>query len=153
MKTINKITGRKTTVTIKKPYTYNYYGVTTTLAKGAKFNARDVREEGLVIVLGHGAAEVVPHEYLGKYTLTYTEVDVRGDGRNGVLETKRIVTENVTEDYVAYWKKLADKRAAANAHVARVDLKRRIADLRKTIKYVKTGKAETELTELFAKLA
>ena len=57
-----KITNVKTTVTLKKDYTYTYYGVDTTIPKGTKFDVRDVRPDGLVIVLGHGAAEVIPRQ-------------------------------------------------------------------------------------------
>lgn len=143
-----KITNVKTTVTLKKDYTYTYYGVDTTIPKGTKFDVRNVRPDGLVIVLGHGAAEVVPHDYLGKYTKTYTVKKAIFDGRNGWDSIHKTVNEDVTKVWLAYWKKEAAKKAAAEVRTDRINTKNRIAAIRRTIKYVKTGKAEKELNLL-----
>lgn len=143
----------KTTVTLKKDYTYTYYGVDTTIPKGTKFDARDVRPDGLVIVLGHGAAEVIPHEYLGKYIKTYTVKKATWDGRNGWGSIHKTIKEDVTDVWVNHWKKLAEKEAANNVKAERNLVKRKIADLRKTIKFVKNGEAEKELARLLEKIA
>lgn len=143
-----KITNVKTTVTLKKDYTYTYYGTTTTIPKGTKFNVRDVRPDGLVIVLGHGAAEVIPHNYLGKYIKTYTVKKATWDGRNGWGSIHKTIKEDVTEVWLAYWKKEAAEKAAAEVRTDRINTKNRIAAIRRTIKYVKTGKAEKELNLL-----
>lgn len=150
---MDKITNEKTTVTLTKPFTYTYYGVTTTIPKGTKFNVRNVYPEGLVIVLGHGAGEVIPHSYLGKYTKTYTVTKEIFDGRNGFETVRKTVNEDVTKVWLAYWKKEAAKKAAAEARADRINTKNRIAAIRKTIKYVKTGKAEKELALLLEKIA
>lgn len=143
----------KTTVTLKKNYTYNFYGVDTTIKKGTRFNARDVRLDGLVLVLGFGANEVIPHDYLGKYTKTYTVTGKVFDGRGGFDTYHKTVKEDVTDLWLAYWKKEAAKKAAVEARVDRINTKNRIAAIRKTIKYVKTGKAEKELDLLLEKIA
>ena len=150
---MKKITNVKTTVALKKPFTYTYYGVTTTVPKGTKFNARNVHPEGVVIVLGHGAGEVIPHNYLGKYVKTYTVTEGIFDGRNGYDTYRKTVKEDVTKVWHAYWKKEAAKKAAAEARTDRINTKNRIAALRKTIKFVKTGKAEKELALLLEKIA
>ena len=104
-----KITNIRTTVALKKDYTYTYYGTTTVIPKGTKYNARDVRPDGLVIVLGHGAAEVVPHEYLGKYVKTYTVTGKVFDGRGGFDTYSKNVKEDVTKVWIAHWKNEAAK--------------------------------------------
>lgn len=150
---MNKITNVKTTVTLKKPFTYTYYGTTTTIPKGTKFNTKDFGHDGIVIVLGHGATEVIPHNYLGEYTKTYTVTKEIFDGRIFLEAVRKTVEEDVTNVWLAYWKKEAAKKAAAEARADRINTKNRIAALRKTIKFVKTGKAEKELTLLLEKIA
>jgi hypothetical protein len=150
---MKKITNVKTTVTLKKPFTYTYYGVTTTIPKGTKFNTKNFGHNGIVLILGHGAAEVIPHNYLGKYTKTYTVTEALFDGRNGFETVRKTVNEDVTKVWLAYWKKAAAKKAGAEARVDRINTKNRIAAIRKTIKYVKTGKAEKELALLLNHLA
>ena len=118
------------------------------IKKGTKFDARAVRLDGLVIVLGFGANEVIPHNYLGKYERTTVTVKSLFDGRNGFETVRKAVTKDVTNDYVAFWKKEAAKKAAVEARVDRINTKNRIAAIRKTIKFVKTGKAEKELALL-----
>lgn len=155
MKTLGnaKITNVKTTVTLKKPFTYTYYGVTTTIPKGTTFNTKNFGANGIVLVLGHGANEVIPHNYLGRYVKTYTVTEGIWDGRNGFDTYRKTVKEDVTDVWLAYWKKEAAKKAAAEARVDRINTKNRIAAIRKTIKYVKTGKAEKELALLLEKIA
>ena len=148
-----KITNVKTTVTLKKDYTYTYYGTTTTIPKGTKFNTKNFGHDGIVLVLGHGANEVIPHDYLGKYVKTYTVTKKIYDGRNGVETVRKTVNEDVTNVWVAHWKNEAAKKAAAEDRTDRINTKNRIAALRKTIKYVKTGKAEKELDLLLNHLA
>lgn len=138
-----KITNVKTTVILKKPFTYTYYGVTSTISKGTVFNTNQFGHNGIVIVLGHGDAEVIPHDYLGKYIKTWNEVIT--DGK--VTEIKKC-KKDVTDEWLAYWKNLADKKVAAENRDNRIKTKQRIANLRKTIKYVKSGVAEKELNEL-----
>lgn len=148
-----KITNVKTTVTLKKDFTYTFYGVDTTIPKGTKFNARDVRLDGLVIVLGHGNTEVIPHNYLGKYIKTYNITREMFDGRNGFETFRKTVKEDVTDVWIAHWKKLAEKNTANNVKAELNFIKRKIADLRKTIKFVKNGEAEKELARLVEKIA
>ena len=148
---MKKITNVKTTVALKKPYTYTYYGVTTTIPKGTTFNTKNFGHDGIVIVLGHGANEVIPHNYLGKYTKTYTVTEGVWDGRGGFDTYRKTVKEDVTDVWLAYWKKANAEKAAAEARIDRIN--NRIAAIRKTIKYVKTGKAEKELALLLEKIA
>lgn len=149
----NNITNVKTTVVLKKPFTYTYYGVTTTIPKDTTFNTRDFVNDGIRIVLGHGDAEVIPHDYLGKYTKTYTVTKETFDDNGYLTVVRKTVKEDVTKDWVTYWKREADKKAAAATRIDRINTKNRIAALRKTIKYVKTGAAEAELNRLLNHLA
>jgi hypothetical protein len=130
------------------------YAVTVTLAKSAlgyevghKFSTKLVREEGIVLVTGHGTHETIPHDCLGKYVATWKEVTKQGH-ITMTVEKK----EDVTAQWTNYWKEQTDKRNAAQAKQQRADNKRRIAHLRQIIKMVQTGKAEEELNELLKKI-
>jgi hypothetical protein len=138
-----KITNRKTTVTLAK----NFKCGMVDLNKGQVFDARDVREAGLVIVTGHGMNEVVPHDCLGTYEETYNEVT---DDNN--VRTIKMVKADVTEIWIAFWKNLAEKNAADNLRAEKAKLKKHIATVRATIEYVKKGQAEKELKNLLAEL-
>ena len=138
-----KITNRKTTVTLAK----NFKCGMVDLKKGQVFDARDVREAGLVIVTGHGMNEVVPHDCLGTYKETYNEVT---DDNN--VRTIKMVKADVTEIWVAFWKNLAEKNAADNLRAEKAKLKNHIATVRATIEYVKKGEAEKELKNLLTEL-
>ena len=138
-----KITNRKTTVTLAK----NFKCGMVDLNKGQVFDARDVREAGLVIVTGHGMNEVVPHDCLGTYKETYNEVT---DDNN--VRTIKMVKADVTEIWVAFWKNLAEKNAADNLRAEKAKLKKHIATVRATIEYVKKGEAEKELKNLLTEL-
>ena len=138
-----KITNRKTTVTLAK----NFKCGMVDLNKGQVFDARDVREAGLVIVTGHGMNEVVPHDCLGTYEESYNEVT---DDNN--VRTIKIVKDDVTEIWVAFWKNLAEKNAADNLRAEKAKLKKHIATVRATIEYVKKGEAEKELKNLLTEL-
>ena len=139
-----KITNHKTTVTLANDFKCGMVD----FKKGEVFDARDVRPDGLVIVTGHGMNEVVPHDCLGTYEETYNEVTTDGD-------TKMIkkVKVDVTEIWVAHWKAVAEKEAAANLRAKKATLKNQVATLRKAIEYVKNGNAEKELVNLLAELA
>ena len=139
-----KITNRKTTVTLANDFKCGMVD----FKKGQVFDARDVREAGLVIVTGHGMNEVVPHDCLGTYEESYNEVTDDGNVR-----TIKMVKADVTEIWVAHWKALAEKEAAANLRAKKATLKNQVATLRKAIEYVKNGNAEKELANLLAELA
>lgn len=139
-----KITNRKTTVTLAKDFDCSM----CSFKKGQVFDARDVRPDGLVIVTGHGMNEVIPHDCLGTYEETYNEVTTDGD-----TKTTKKVKVDVTEIWVAHWKALAEKEAAANLRLKKAMLKNQVATLRKAIEYVKNGNAEKELANLLAELA
>jgi hypothetical protein len=139
-----KITNRKTTVTLAK----NFDCSMCSFKKGQVFDARDVRPDGLVIVTGHGMNEIIPHDFLGAYKETYNEVTTDGD-----TKTTKKVKVDVTEIWVAHWKALAEKEAAANLRAKKATLKNQVATLRKAIEYVKNGNAEKELANLLAELA
>jgi hypothetical protein len=138
-----KITNCQTTVTLTK----NFKCGMVDLKKGQVFDARDVREAGLVIVTGHGMNEVVPHDCLGTYEETYNEVT-----DNGNVRTIKMVKADVTEIWVAHWKNLAEKDAANNLRAKKATLKKQIANVRATIEYVKKGQAEKELQNLLTEL-
>ena len=139
-----KITNRKTTVTLAKDFDCSM----CSFKKGQVFDARDVRPDGLVIVTGHGMNEVIPHDFLGAYKETYNEVTTDGD-----TKTTKKVKVDVTELWLAHWKALAEKEAAANLRAKKATLKNQVATLRKAIEYVKNGNAEKELANLLAELA
>jgi len=138
-----KITNRQTTVTLAE----NFKCGMVDLKKGQVFDARDVREAGLVIVTGHGMNEVVPHDCLGTYEETHNEVT---DDNN--VRTIKMVKADVTEIWVAFWKNLAEKNAADNLRAEKAKLKKHIATVRATIEYVKKGEAEKELKNLLTEL-
>lgn len=138
-----KITNKQTTVTVKKDFKTGALEIKA----GRKFNARDVNVNGLVIWMGHGWNEVVPHEYLGEYEITYNIVKTDGN-----TTTKEKIREDVTEVYNEHWKNTRAKIEKDKKHAAKVNLKNRIATLRKTIKFVNTGKAEKELKMLLEEL-
>lgn len=138
-----KITNRKTTVTLAKDFKCGM----VEYKKGEVFDARLVREVGLVIVTGHGMNEVIPHDHLGTYETTWNETIVEG----ATTITKKMKA-NVTKDYEAHWKKLIEKENARVVHQKKMDAKRQIANLRKTIEFVKKGQAEKELKNLLAEL-
>jgi hypothetical protein len=92
--------------------------------------------------------EVIPHDFLGAYKETYNEVTTDGD-----TKTTKKVKVDVTEIWVAHWKALAEKEAAANLRAKKATLKNQVATLRKAIEYVKNGNAEKELANLLAELA
>jgi hypothetical protein len=138
-----KITNRKTTVTLANDFKCGMVD----FKKGQVFDARDVREAGLVIVTGHGMNEVVPHDCLGTYEETHNEVT---DDNN--VRTIKMVKADVTEIWVAFWKNLAEKNAADNLRAEKAKLKKQIATVRATIEYVKKGEAEKELKNLLTEL-
>jgi hypothetical protein len=138
-----KITNRKTTVTLAKNFNYGMVN----FKEGQVFDARDVREAGLVVVTGYGMNEVIPHDFLGTYEETYNEVINDGDTKI----TKKVKAD-VTEIWVAHWKNLAEKNAAENLRAKKAKLKKHIATVRATIEYVKKGEAEKELKNLLTEL-
>lgn len=144
MKTI--ISNEKTYVTLAKKFTMPE-GLHGSYEKGRRFNAAAVDSEGLPIVCGHGMSVNIPHEYLGKYTKVWDEVTI--DGNTKTITKKRA---DVTDE----WRKeLAEAVDADKAMEERRKLKitkREIAHLRKTIKFVKSGAAETELNKLLKTL-
>jgi len=115
--------------------------------EGQVFDARDVREAGLVVVTGHGMSEVIPHDHLGTYETTWNEITVEG----AATITKKMKAD-VTKDYEAHWKKLIEKENARVVHQKKTNAKNKIANLRKTIEFVKKGQAEKELKNLLAEL-
>lgn len=130
------------------------YAVTVTLAKSAlgyevghKFSTKLVREEGIVLVTGHGTHETIPHDCLGQYVATWKEVVQIGD-----TVTTITMNEDVTAVWKKHWEVVKAKRNAGEVKEERAKNKRRIAHLRQIIKMVKTGKAEEELNELLAKI-
>ena len=139
MNDTKKIKGHTTTVTLAKD-TLGYKA-------GHKFSTKLVREEGVVLVTGHGTHETIPHDCLGKYVATWKEVTKQGH-ITMTVEKK----EDVTAQWTNYWKEQTDKRNAAQAKQERAANKRRIAELRRIITLVKTGEADKELAELLGKI-
>ena len=139
-----KITNRKTTVKLAK----NFNNGIIDYKKGHRFDVRNLTENGVVIVCGHGWNEVIPHDYLGKYEATYNEVTTIND-----IVTIEKIKFDVTNVWRTHWKKLAEKKAIAERRNNIINLKKNIATLRKTIKFVKKGEAEKNLNNLLAELA
>lgn len=130
------------------------YAVTVSLIKdvagykaGHQFSTKLVREEGVVLVTGHGTHETIPHDFLGKYVATWKEVAQIGD-----TVTTITMKEDVTAVWKKHWEVVKAKRNAAELKEERAKNKRRIAHLRQIIKMVQTGKAEEELNELLKKI-
>ena len=61
--------------------------------------------------------------------------------------------EDITKNWIEHCEKLEDKKRARLAKIDQINTKNRIAAIRKTIKYVKTGKADKELTLLLNHLS
>ena len=139
-----KITNQKTTVELAK----NFNNGTINYKKGHRFDVRNLTENGVVIVCGHGWNEVIPHDYLGKYEATYNEVTTIDD-----TVTIKKVKFDATNVWKTHWNKLAEKKNAAARRNNIINLKKNIATLRKTIKFVKKGEAEKNLNNLLAELA
>jgi len=139
MNDTKKIKGYATTVTLAKD-TLGYKA-------GHKFNTKLLREEGVVLVTGHGTHDIIPHDCLGQYEATWKEVLQDGDMTTTITKHK-----DVTTLWLNHWVRIANKRNEAEAKAQRAANKRRIAELRKIIALVKTGEAEKQLTELLGKI-
>ena len=139
-----KITNRKTTVKLTK----NFNNKVIKFPKGTLFDARTINENGVNVTCGQGWNEVIPHDYLGNYTETYNVVHTVNN-----TTTTTAVKEDVTHIWLAHWQKLANRKTEIARHQKLTNLRKQIADLRKTIKYVTNGTADNELKQLLNQLA
>lgn len=141
-----KIKNKVTTVTLGSNYTVDTMCGPKVYKKGTRFNSNGLTNDGVYMVEGHGIGHRIPRELFTKYTLGWTEVEEKMEGNVKVVSTVR-KTKDVTKDWMDMWKKRDDKKEKEQRHKARVWAKNRIAEIRRQIKFVKSGEAELELAE------
>ena len=115
--------------------------------KGQSFALVSTKTDGVEVYSGAGCFPRFPYDAIGTYTDKWDEVNVT---KNGNTETTTITkrTADVTTQYNDKRDKFLAARNQQLTRSAQHDRKGRIADLRKTIKFVKSGNAEQELNEL-----
>ena len=102
-------------------------------------------------VEGHGIGHKIPRELFTKFTKTWDEVTTTtGNGTKVVNTVHHKVDE--TKEILEWWAERDAKRNKKNNAAERGVLRRAIANLRRDIHEVKTGKAEKKLAELLAEL-
>ena len=141
-----KIKNKVTTVTLGSDYTVDTMCGPKVYKKGTRFYSYQLTNDGVYMVEGHGIGHRIPRELFTKYTLGWTEVEEKMEGNAKVVSTVR-KTKDVTKDWMDMWKKHDDKKENEQRHQARVWTKNRIAEIRRQIKFVKSGEAELELAE------
>lgn len=143
MDKLYKILRKQTVAALKEDFTLDCMGSKTTYKKGTTFNVKRMNEQGVIIILGHGLNEIIPRELLGKYTCTWTEVYLTNDG--AIHKNKR---KDVTKEWNEHWDGIVnkDKVRQQKQQIEKNNL--RIKELKKLIKFVKSGEAEKELNNL-----
>ena len=99
-KTMKKI-NHKTMVTLKNDFNHeslHWDGTSQFYKKGSVHDANNVDKQGLHIVNDLGKKLVIPHDYLGKYEESWTDVD--NDGAK--IKCKKDVTKN----WLTKWQKV-----------------------------------------------
>lgn len=147
-----KIKNKVTTVTLGSAYTVDTMCGPKVYKKGTRFNSNGLTNNGVYMVEGHGIGHRIPRELFTKYTLGWTEVEERTEGGVKVVSSVR-KTKDVTKDWLDMWRKKDDKKIESIKHKQRVWTKARVAELRRLIKFVKSGEAELELAEKVRGLA
>ena len=100
IKTMKKI-NHKTMVTLKNDFNHEslyWDGTSQFYKKGSVHDANNVDKRGLHIVNDLGKKLVIPHDYLGKYEESWTDVD--NDGAK--IKCKKDVTKN----WLTKWQKV-----------------------------------------------
>jgi len=123
-----------------------------TYKKGHKARTWGLYEaNGEYVVEGHGIGHLIPRELFTTFKKTWDEVEETVENGAKVVKTKHFIIDETEAILKWYAERDAKKNKAINA-AERAKLRYLIANLRRTIKDVKTGKAEKELAEHIAKL-
>jgi len=119
--------------------------------KGRKFWTKDINDNGVYIVEGHGIGHVIPRNLFTKFTCTWDEIEETVENGARIAKTTHHTKDETI--FILNWfaKRDAKKNEKAKKLERRI-VRNRIAGLRKTIKDAKTGKAEKELVECLDKL-
>lgn len=143
MDKLYKILRKQTVAALKEDFTLDCMGSKHTYKKGTTFNVKRMNEQGVIIVLGHGISEIIPRELFNKYTCTWTEVYLTADG--AIHKNKR---KDVTKEWNEHWDGIVnkDKVRQQKQQIEKNNL--RIKELKKLIKFVKSGEAEKELVSI-----
>lgn len=136
------------------PFTVDTMGGKHTYKKGYKANVRGLYENGgEYVVEGHGTGHVIPLANFTKFLRTWNEVTVTKENENGAEVVKTIAREtDTTTETLAWFAKRDAEKAKAENKFRRGVIRNNVAELRKAIDDVKTGKAEKELAKLIAEL-
>ena len=143
MDKLYKILRKQTVAALKEDFTLDCMGSKTTYKKGATFNVKRMDERGVIIVLGHGLNEIIPRELFDKYTCTWVEVYKNGDST-----THKNKKKDVTKEWNEHWNTIINKDKARQQKQQIEKNNLRIKELKKLIKFVKSGEAEKELVSI-----
>lgn len=143
MNKLYKIIRDQTLATLKEDFTLDCLGSKHTYKKGATFNVKRMNEKGVIIVLGHGIREIIPRELFDKYTRTWVEVFKNGD--TTIHKNKK---KDVTKEWNEHWDIILNKEKIMKQHEEEIIKNLRVKDLKKLIKFVKSGQAEKELASI-----
>lgn len=143
MDKLYKILRKQTVAALKEDFTLDCMGSKHTYKKGTTFNVKRMNEQGVIIILGHGLNEIIPRELFDKYTCTWVEVYKNGDST--IHKNKK---KDVTKEWNEHWNNIINKEKLRKQQQQEMYNKLRIKDLKKLIKFVKSGEAEKELNNL-----
>jgi hypothetical protein len=125
----------------------NYNDRGLNFKKGARFDTDDINFKGVVVVTGQGQNEVIPFEYIKKFVQTYEVVSV-----DGFTKTIKKVKNDVTKETMEMYNNARVRAEKINKQGYKSSLRSQIAEIRKAIKYVTSGEAQNDLTDLIGKL-
>jgi len=143
MNKLYKILRKQTVASLNEDFTLDCMGSKTTYKKGTTFNVKKMDHRGVIIVLGHGLSELIPRELFGKYTCSWVEVYKNGDSTIHKNKSK-----DVTKEWNEHWNSIINKEKLRGQREEEMYNKLKIKDLKKLIKFVKSGEAEKELASL-----
>jgi len=143
MNKLYKILRKQTVASLNEDFTLDCMGSKTTYKKGTTFNVKKMDHRGVIIVLGHGLSELIPRELFGKYTCSWVEVYKNGDSTIHKNKSK-----DVTKEWNEHWDSIVNKEKLRGQWEEEMYNKLKIKDLKKLIKFVKSGNAEKELASL-----
>jgi len=143
MDKLYKILRKQTVATLNEDYTLDCMGSKTTYKKGTTFNVKRMDHRGVIIILGHGLSELIPRKLFDKYTCSWVEVYKNGDSTIHKNKSK-----DVTKEWNEHWDSIVNKEKLREQRQEEMYNKLKIKDLKKLIKFVKSGNAEKELASL-----
>jgi len=138
-----KILRKQTVAALNEDFTLDCMGSKTTYKKGTTFNVKRMDHRGVIIILGHGISELIPRQLFGKYTCSWVEVYKNGDSTIHKNKSK-----DVTKEWNEHWDSIVNKEKLRGQWEEEMYNKLKIKDLKKLIKFVKSGNAEKELASL-----